>query len=334
MSPSPRVSVIVPAYNAEQVIEQCLKGLERQTAPRESFEVLVVDDGSKDRTRDLAEAFGARVLTQANRGAGAARNLGVQSARGEIVLFTDADCEPDPGWVQAMLVPFSDDAIVGVSGVKKTHQTSIWAQFVQAEFDYRYDRISAHPRTDFVDSAAAGYRRQAFLEYGGFDPTLKEAEDVEFSFRLAERGCSLVLVRNAIVYHKHPESLGVYLRRKFDYARWRAVVYARYPRKAASDTRTPQAQKLQAALAFALAPVLAAGVFWTIWLWGVGLLALAFIATTFPFARRCWKVSPRLGLYAPWVLLLAGYATGAGMLIGMLRLSPSFRPARESRRPS
>ncbi len=331
MTASPNFSVIVPAYNAEGLIQHCLDALEHQTATRETYEVIVVDDGSTDGTRAVAESHGARVLTQTNRGAGAARNLGVQNARGKIVLFTDADCVPDSRWIETMTAPFDDPEIVGVSGVKKTHQRNIWAQFIQVEFDYRYDRIGTHRWTDFVDSAAAAYRRQTFLANGGFDSSLKEAEDVDLSYRLAELGCALVLVREAIVYHKHPESLRVYLRRKFDYARWRAVVYGKYPHKVASDTRTPQTQKLQAGLGLALVLFLAGSLFWPGLLLGVAIFALGFIATTLEISFRCWRTRRRLGIVAPFVLLLAAYAAGIGMIVGMLMPRPPLKSKGESR---
>ncbi len=314
-----RYSVVVPAFNAERTLGACLGGLARQTAPREWFEILVVDDGSTDRTRALAAELGARVFSQKNQGAGAARNLGAVNAKGNLVLYIDADCVPDERWIEAMTAPFARADIAGVSGVKKTHQSNLWAQLIQIEFDYRYDRMAKRARTDFIDSATAAYRRGVLLESGGFDSRLMEAEDAELSFRLAERGCNLVLVRDAIVYHHHPESLQGYLQRKYDYARWRAVVYAQHPSKAASDTRTPQSQKLQALLAFALPPALVMGLVHVAFWWIALAIALLFLATTAPFVRRCLKEDPRVACVVPLTHWLAAYASGAGALIGLVR---------------
>lgn len=311
------ISVIIPAYNVEQTLGACLDALIAQATP--DTEIIVVDDGSTDATRAVAEAKGVRVITQANRGAAAARNTGVQHARGEIVLFLDADSVPDAHWLANLSAPFADAKVVGASGQKKTRQKKLWARYVQAEYDYRYDRLAAHRTIDFVDSSTAAYRRDIFLANGGFDPTLLDAEDVEFSFRLAERGYTLILVRDAIVWHTHPESLSEFLRRKYRYALWRARVYARFPRKVVADTRTPPSQKFQVALAFLLIPFTLASVVWHPFGWiTFGALGL-FLISTLAFTGYCWRVSKPLALIAPLTMFFAAYAGGAGILIGMLK---------------
>src|SRR5438093_1303856 len=103
-----RVSVVVAARNAEATLPACLSALSLQDFPRAEFEVLVVDDGSTDRTAEVAAAAGARVISTPPSGPAAARNRGAEAARGEILAFTDADCAPDPGWLSAMTAPFSD----------------------------------------------------------------------------------------------------------------------------------------------------------------------------------------------------------------------------------
>jgi hypothetical protein len=110
-----------------------------------------------------------------------------------------------------------------------------------------------------------------------------------------------------------------YLRRKYRYAIWRAVVYARHPRKAAFDTRTPPSQKAQAALAFLLIPAIVGAAAWSPLVWLVAGLLILFVATTLPFAVRCWRTSPLIGLVAPGTLWLTAYAGGAGALVGFFK---------------
>lgn len=325
------ISIVIPALNAERTLADCLAGLKGQTAPPDSFEVIVADDGSTDRTRAVAQEHGARVVSQSHRGPGAARNLGAQHARGEVLLFLDADSVPDKNWVAAMVAPFADPTIMGVSGEKKTRQKSLVAQLVQLEYDFKYERIASHSSIDFVDSSTAGYRRETFLANGGFDTGLLEAEDTEFSFRLALRGCRMVLVRDAIVYHKHPVSLFEYWRRKHEYARWRVIVYERYPRKALSDTRTPQAQKLQMLLAAALLVTGGAVPFGQIFAWAFALVALVFFVTTIPLAAYCWKKAKWVALGVPLALLGTAYAGASGGVLGLLYSNrhPELRGERE-----
>jgi cellulose synthase/poly-beta-1,6-N-acetylglucosamine synthase-like glycosyltransferase len=311
------ISIVIPAYNVESTIGACLDALIAQATP--DTEIIVVDDGSTDTTRAVAEAKGVRVITQSNRGAAAARNTGVQHARGDLVLFLDADSVPDAHWLAKLSAPFADANVVGASGQKKTRQKNLWARYIQAEYDYRYDRLAAHRTIDFIDSSTAAYRRDIFLANGGFDPTLLDAEDVEFSFRLAERGYAMILVRDAIVWHTHPASLSEFLRRKYRYALWRARVYARFPHKVVADTRTPPSQKFQIALAFLLIPFTLASVVWnSFWFVLFGMLVL-FGVTTLSFVAYCWRISKALALVVPLILFLAAYAGSAGILVGTLQ---------------
>src|SRR5574341_1151960 len=244
------ISVIVPANNAEKTIAQCLDGLAAQTKPAD--EIIVVDDGSRDATGEIAQTRGARVLRQSNLGAAAARNVGAQNARGEVVLFIDADCVPDAHWIEAMTAPFADVSIVGAGGMKQTNQRALGPAFIQMEFDYRYAQVRAHRYIDFIDSGTAAYRRDIFLKNNGFDTRLADAEDVELSFRLSQQGFKMAFAPSAIVYRAHQTSLWEYLHLKFTYAYWRSFVYKRFPQKIVSDSRTPQTQKIASGLALVL----------------------------------------------------------------------------------
>jgi cellulose synthase/poly-beta-1,6-N-acetylglucosamine synthase-like glycosyltransferase len=282
-------------------------------------EIIVVDDGSRDATRAVAEARGAHVIAQENRGAAAARNVGAQNARGDIVLFLDGDCVPEQNWVQAMLAPFADPEIVGACGMKQTKQRGIIPRFIQLEFDYRYDNECRRRYIDFIDSGTAAYRRAVFLENGGFDARLSDAEDVDLSYRLSERGYRMAFAGNAVVYDPHPESLYEYLRRKYEYAFWRAQVYARYPRKLASDSRTPQTQKIQGLLTGWLLGSSGAALIWRDALWFTALGAFALGLTTLPFIARYLRRDPVVALLSPLFIAFAAFAGSLGLGLGILR---------------
>ena len=97
----PDVSVIIPAMNAAGTLPDCLLALRAQTMPRERFEVIVVDDGSTDSTAAVAEKYRTRVIRLRNSGPAVARNRGVEAAKGNILVFTDADCAPEPSFLEA-----------------------------------------------------------------------------------------------------------------------------------------------------------------------------------------------------------------------------------------
>ncbi len=325
------VSVVIPAHNAAGTIAASLRALENQTIPRHLYEIIVVDDGSTDGTAEAARQFMpssgsanpsdetaplAKLIRQPHQGAAAARNAGARVARGDVILFLDADCIPAPDWLERMLSHVSMDGVAGAGGRIQTRQQCLIPRFIQIEYDERYERVARYRSVDFVSSATAAYRRETFQAIGGFDTAMLGAEDVDLSFRLAEAGYKLVFAPDAVVYHPHPVTLWAYVRRKFQYARWRAAVYSRHPRKVADDSRTPQAQKLQIALAPIIVLGLLSGMVWRPLLIMAGLAAGAFLATAGSLMRRAWQVDPRIALASPALLFASAMAAAAGLAVG------------------
>ena len=108
------ISVVVPVRNGAATLDNCLVALARQTADRAAYEVIVVNDGSTDDTAEIVRRHGLRCLDIAPAGPAVARNRGAAQARGELVLFTDGDCEPAPDWIVQMSAPFADPEVAGV----------------------------------------------------------------------------------------------------------------------------------------------------------------------------------------------------------------------------
>ena len=323
----PRASVIIPAYNAARTLPATLAALRAQTIPAAHLEVIVVDDGSTDATAAVAAAAGVRVVRRANGGPAAARNAGTDRARGEIVLFTDADCVPAPGWVAAMLAPFRDPAVVGVKGAYRTHQRSLVARFAQIEFLDRYARQARQPTIDLVGSYAAAFRRATFQAAGGYDTRFPVAnnEDVELSYRLADRGARLVFAPQAIVYHTHAATLGRYLRVKVSRGYWRILVYRRYPHKALRDSYTPQVLKAQVALVGALAGCAGPALVWPPLRPLCAALAAGLLASTLPFTAFAARYDPLVAGCAPVLVIGRALALGLGSAAALVGLGPGLR---------
>jgi cellulose synthase/poly-beta-1,6-N-acetylglucosamine synthase-like glycosyltransferase len=312
------ISVIVPAYDAAATIRACLEGLLAQEVPRDRYEVILVDDGSFDNTREIACEYEIRLIAQSHQGPAAARNRGVAEAEGEIVLFTDADCVPSENWVAEMIRPFNDDEVIGVKGAYRTQQRGIVPRFVQCEYEERYERMAKQRRIDFIDTYAAGYRRTEFLEHGGFDVSYPSAsvEDQEFSFRLAERGYKMVFNPRALVYHEHPNTLAAYFKRKFNVGYWKVMVLQRHPRKAVRDSHTPQSLKIQMLLVFLLIPLVALVFLGGLLRW-LSLSAVAlFLISILPFIIKTLRRDPLVGLLSPALLFIRALALGLGMVKG------------------
>lgn len=339
------VSVIVPAFNAAATLDSCLTALLDQTAPRSSYEIIVVDDGSLDATADVARRHcpqGVRLVRQQNQGAAGARNTGVAHAQGNLLLFTDADCAPQPDWIERMVAAFQDPETVGAKGTYLTRQDRLVARFVQIEYEDRYDRMRHQERIDFIDTYSAGYRREVFVRNGGFDVSVRYVEDQEFSFRLAEKGYKLVFVPAAQVSHQHDQDVIEYVERKFNIGVWKARVMQRHPDRLANDTHTPPVLKLQILLLFLALPLLLAGLvlsqlgvaWWQAAVGGGLACALAFLVSGIPFGWKAWRKDRAVGLASPALLAVRALALGAGYGVGMLRflnLEPQERPVLKAR---
>lgn len=318
------VSIIVPAYNAEGTVLACLESLVKQRVGW-AYEVILVDDGSEDGTARVCEEFaqGVRVIRAAHGGAAAARNRGLEEARGEIILFTDADCEALPWWAATMVEAIEAGAD-GVKGTYRTKQRELVARWVQAEYESKYRRMEGLDEIDFIDTYSAGYRREALEAVGGFDADVVMVEDQELSFRMSEKGYKLKFVPEGIVYHRHVSTVRDYVRRKFRIGYWKVLVMSRYPARIVNDSHTPQNIKAQMALLGLLAgsaPLLpfsaaarkaAAG------------LGGAMLATTLPVAMQTAQSDPVVGLLAPIMSVLRAAGLAAGTVMGLLRFGPSL----------
>ena len=136
------VSLIIPAYNAENTIGKCLDSFFSNNFDEE-IEVIVIDDGSTDSTAYIVTGYrNVHLIRQKNAGPSSARNRGADEAKGDIILFTDSDCEPFPDWFAEMMSPFKkNDEVIGVKGAYKTKQKELIARFVQLEYEDKYDKM-------------------------------------------------------------------------------------------------------------------------------------------------------------------------------------------------
>jgi len=319
-----RASVIIPAYNAENLLQRCLKALESQTIPQDTYEVIVVDDGSSDGTASLAEASGARVLKLNHVGPAAARNAGAEVARADILVFTDADCEPAPDFLERVLEPFDAPVVSGARGVYRTQQHSLIARFIQLEYEERYQRIlkieAEQGTVDALDTSYAAYRRRVFLDAGGFDTRYLNAavEDHELSYRLAREGHIFRFVPGAAVYHHHVTSIGDYARRKFRIGYWKAFLSRQHPDYARHDSHTPPSLKFQILIAALFPLLLLAWPFFPPAGWLALASAIAFLLSAIPLLKLIARRDKPVLLIAIPMLIVRAYASGLGFLWGLL----------------
>jgi cellulose synthase/poly-beta-1,6-N-acetylglucosamine synthase-like glycosyltransferase len=318
-SEPPTVSIIVPAFNSEVTIGRCLRALHNQTYPQDRYEIIVVDDASTDKTAEIASKAGVLVVAEGKLGKSGVRNLGAQRATGEIILFTDSDCEPIPNWIELMVAPFIEVDVAGVKGAYWSQQTDLVARFTQIEVEERYRRMAQQESINFIDTYAAGYRREIFLANNGFDETLPEDEDQDLSFRLARQGYKMVFVPQARVFHQHTTSVGHYVRRKYSIGTWKPLLINRYPERFISDSRTPQSLKIQMGLVLLMIGLVVPALFsrharrWLIY------TILSFLVACLPFLRQTIQYDREIGLIAVPMLWLRAAALALGYLNGLIR---------------
>jgi lipopolysaccharide/colanic/teichoic acid biosynthesis glycosyltransferase/glycosyltransferase involved in cell wall biosynthesis len=321
------ISIVIPVRNGEKTIEACLRGVLNQQGIDTPYEVIVVDDGSTDHTVRLVKAMDVCLVQQPGTGRSAARNNGAQHAQGDILAFTDADCEPGVYWLKDLTAPLQDPSVVGVKGAYLSRQRSLVARFVQVEHESKYDRLRRYEFIDFVDTYSAAYRRDVFLQNGGFEPALHSAEDQELSFRLARKGYRMVFAPQAVVYHQHVESLRDYFIRKYLIGYWKAFMLRWVPEKALSDTYTLTSQRWQIVLLGLMGILFAAGFFWMP-AWPLLILAgLVFYLVDLPFLWKIWRHDPPVLWVSFLLILVRGSANLMGLLVGFF-----IPPAQQQRR--
>lgn len=184
----PSVSVVVPYFNSADYLEACLKGLAGQQGVEGSYEVILIDNGSQDGSRAIAEQHTDLVhLEESTPGAYAARNTGIRAARAPIIALTDADCVAAPNWLRTIQERMQDPevgALVGRCHYPKS--ASRWLHLLgayeNAKAEYALERLS--PAHHFAYANNMAVRRSVFDELGPF-LEWKRAGDSELVHRMA-----------------------------------------------------------------------------------------------------------------------------------------------------
>jgi GT2 family glycosyltransferase/DNA-binding beta-propeller fold protein YncE len=228
----PRVSVVVCAYNAADTLEDNLRSLEQLTYP--DYEIILVDDGSTDRTSDIGHRFAkVRVIRTPNAGLSAARNVGLAEATGEIVAYTDADTRVDRDWLTFLVQPFLNSDVVGSGGpnVVPADDPPIAQCIARAPGGPTHvlldDRIAEH-----VPGCNMAFRRDALVAINGFNPIyLRAGDDVDVCWRLQARGWKIGFASSALVWHHHRSSVKAYWRQQVGYGEGETWLMAHHPEK-------------------------------------------------------------------------------------------------------
>lgn len=321
----PRVSVVMPVYNAERLLGECLAAVAASTF--RAYEVVVVDDGSTDRSREIAAAHGARVVASGGRlGPGRARNMGVDHARGDIVFFIDSDVVVRPDTLARIVAAFDRDP--GLSGLMAVQSPAmrfrnLCSVYKNLWMHYTYVRKAGQDVSLFYTTAAA-IRRRAFVAAGGFDSNYVDPniEDTDFGQKLARLGYRIRILADLEVEHVKGYDLAGLLR--VDFLRSRSLARLKLRKSAEgigkNDTSVPTGYIASVPLAGLAVALLAIGIACgnRTLLWANFFALAAILVLNIPFLRllrehggvRTW--GPSCGL-----LIIELLAAGAGSAAGV-----------------
>ncbi len=228
----PMVSVVICAYNAERTMRPCLESLKRLDYP--NFEVVIVDDGSRDRTAEISMDFPEfRLIRQPNKGLGVARNVGMQAARGEIIAYTDSDCVVDPHWLMLMVRSMTENNFDGCGGPNYAPHEDGWVEACCAASPGAPCHVLvAEDRAEHLAGCNMVFTRAALTKVGGFDPQFMAAgDDVDVCWRMLGAGLKLGFSPAAFVWHFRRNTIKAYYGQQRGYGRAEAMLYPRYPER-------------------------------------------------------------------------------------------------------
>ncbi|OYW71566.1 MAG: hypothetical protein B7Z37_27455, partial [Verrucomicrobia bacterium 12-59-8] len=227
---APRISVVVCTRNGDHTLRECLASLVALNYP--NFEILVIDDGSRDVTAEVAKSFPqVRYQFQEHAGLSVARNLGASLATGSIIAYTDDDCIAHPDWLLHLSHGFADETIIAAGGpnIPPRPRNQI-ERVVAAAPGAPAHVLLSDTEAEHLPGCNLAIRKEALERIGGFLAEFKTAgDDVDICWRLRETGGRLRFVAGAMVWHHRRFTIRAYLNQQFGYGQAEALLMKKHP---------------------------------------------------------------------------------------------------------
>jgi cellulose synthase/poly-beta-1,6-N-acetylglucosamine synthase-like glycosyltransferase len=223
----PFISIVIPVKNGGSLLVNCLESLSRLDYPRDKYEVIIVDGGSTDGSREVAKKFGSIVVDNKKGTVSPGRNRGFEASRGDFIAFSDADCVMEQDWLKNALKYFEDSKIGGVGGVEFNPPDG--KEFSRAvEYIFRStasftktmhtDNFHGCRETKHIPGCNAFYRRKVLEKIMPSNETLLTADDVELNRQVRRAGYKLLQVSDVRLWHYRRHTMKNLWRQMYRYA--------------------------------------------------------------------------------------------------------------------
>lgn len=227
----PSICVVVCSFNGEATIRDTFEGLAQLNYP--DYEVIVIDDGSTDRTASIATEYPYKLISTENQGLSAARNEGWQATSAEIVAYIDDDAYPDPDWLNYLAIAYRDDDFQAVGGPNLAPAGDGWkAECVACAPGGPVHVLLSDTLAEHIPGCNMSFRRSALSAVGGFDARFRTAgDDVDICWRVQQEVGDIGFSAAAMVWHHRRNSLKTYWRQQRGYGRAEALLEQKWPEK-------------------------------------------------------------------------------------------------------
>lgn len=246
MNKLPSVSIIIPTLNRKNVLIEALLSLNNIDYPRNLLEVIVVNDGSTDGTKEEVEKikkdlnYNFKFIKEKRKGISYAKNVAIKKSYGEIIVSTDDDCLFEKGWLKKLIKPFKNPKIGAVGGPDRAIKNeNVLAKSIDFAFSSFIGSGGIHGRflkvklgNFYPPGCNMAFRREVVKKIGYFDETLAPGEDTDYNHRIEKAGYKLSYVPKAFVWHRPRNSLARFIPYIFKRGKARVEIIRRHPQYA------------------------------------------------------------------------------------------------------
>jgi cellulose synthase/poly-beta-1,6-N-acetylglucosamine synthase-like glycosyltransferase len=316
----PFVSVVAGIRNEEKFIEECIESLLHLDYPQGSYEIIIVDGMSTDKTRDLIQKYPVRLLLNEKKNVAAARNLGVEHSRGDFVAFTDGDCKVDPLWLKTLVIEMKNapDDVACVGGPNLIFDT-----------DPAFGRVVGYAQETFLGSGGSAqsnnstkkhyvaslpncnamYRKSTIVEAGYFDERFVLGQDGDLNYRINKIGYKFLYIPEAKVLHHRRGTLKSFSVRMFKYGMWMGELFKKHGEFVRWYAFLPSI-----AIAFAVLSLIVSIVYPAPIIVLLVLMALYFVLVFVTSLQVIYKMKSKYGLFTLLVIPVQHITYGLGFM--------------------